>query len=369
VNDFRKSGRDKIEVSLFHPSVADWLELLFGKYAWNKRVPMEWLLLPESKLAALWQGIVDGDGCQTEGKLTTTSRILADQFTLMTIKLGRRARTKIANTPGHGTCKHTSWDIFFGSATTARYALLGPEGMFVAVQKAEIVEDRRIVYNLTVEPSHSYVINEGMAVWNCRLLGWKTLPSVIKSNLTDPDERRFALVKRNLLRGGLDRAKFTELVRESEERTKLGRAMLAKRMGLQSEAKLEKLIRDKRKATDAATQKVIDSSKREMQLATNLNTIVSDLFQKYGETVPHGWIFFAYKFQMHLLLQMSPALKSLITTLSGWAEEKSEAIDDFLAQAIAHEFEKRGVDPKALDVFSKIEDGDPDVPADEEDEE
>ena len=138
----------------------------FGKSAYAKKIPMEWIIsLGDEEANALLDGILDGDGtieASTGARvLTTVSVDLAYAVRMLAERLGMNgAMTK----SGH---------VFKMRITT-------PEKQWKTVSRVEPSFYEGPVYNLEVEEDESYVV-EGVAVHNC----WKIGDSFVKQSGSD----------------------------------------------------------------------------------------------------------------------------------------------------------------------------------------
>ncbi len=93
------------------------LDNLIGRYSWNKKIP-EWCLeLSTDKLKIIFDALMLGDGTQlyTNIRYSTTSKLLADQFQELCIKLNYGSNIYMINNIGkkapHGFVKHLKYEI------------------------------------------------------------------------------------------------------------------------------------------------------------------------------------------------------------------------------------------------------------------
>ena len=145
----------------------------FGKGAHEKRFPQSWLEeLNDASLAALVQGVFEGDGCASTRTLTTVSETLARQIGDALMRLGR---------PCSVSQYRKVWKGRHGKAWKVREHFVadryreGENGGWFSVSNFEHEDYSGQVYNLEVAEDHSYVV-ESVAVHNC----WKISDSFVK---------------------------------------------------------------------------------------------------------------------------------------------------------------------------------------------
>lgn len=174
------------------------------------------------------------------------------------------------------------------------------------------------------------------------VLGMNTVPSVIK-NVTDEAKRRMSMVKRNMVRGELDRVKFNSLVKDLQERHKIEQQLIAKGMGFSNDRNFGKYFKAQKEEKDAKATKMFDESRKEIMLVDNLSYVLSEVCGKYGETMPAGWLWFCYKNKLHLMLQTEADLYKAMQVLVAFVKRSEKDLNGFLNAAIRKELVARGV--------------------------
>ena len=127
------------------------------------------------------------------------------------------------------------------------------------------------------------------------------------------DEAMIATVRRNSLRGSMDRVKFTELVRKVSLSTKAPVEEIRTRMGLQDRefAKTFLGMTDAKK-TAAAALSHGDKNVAIIMAVANLSQTVREIAQVSGDTIQQGYISFAYKGSVHLMVSMDATLQKAV---------------------------------------------------------
>jgi ParB-like chromosome segregation protein Spo0J len=202
-----------------------------------------------------------------------------------------------------------------------------------------------------------YRIINGEHRWQAaRVLGISEIPCVVKDKWVDEKTQQIKTVRRNLLRGDLDRARFSKLVRQLND---VGIALkdLPAKLGFENDAEFrDKFIaqeRDKEEQkVQAATRTAKDDEKRESAVVGNLSFILNEIFSQYGDTVQQGFIFFCHRNKFHLLVQMDDKIQKLIEAAVKYLRESGKNINPFLRKALDLEFDEiektDGADPRKI---------------------
>jgi UDPglucose 6-dehydrogenase len=181
-------GDNGIKVKFSCVNLAPYLKATFGGHANEKRVPLDWLALPEEYLIELLRGIWYGDGSRSEDRLTfgTVSPELCRFIQLAFLRFGIASTVRVAEArTGTDGVKHqrayflrVDNGTFFPEMNRILPELFikAPKGSNLSWCKdsaigyniKEVSEEPYdgLVYNLEVEEDNSYVLEWG-TVHNC----------------------------------------------------------------------------------------------------------------------------------------------------------------------------------------------------------
>lgn len=189
VTNIKRRLRSGIRTRTISGPFARFLRSTFGSYCYDKRVPMEWLGLPENQLRALLGGIWYGGGSNSDEQFSwaTTSRDLFNFVKLAFLRLGIAFTTKKAKEcTGRDGVKHRRalfvcvrnpiefpkmkellLDLSMEPKTSGkRTTWWRDDAMLCHVKNISRVAYSGEVFNLEVENAESYVL-EGATVHNC----------------------------------------------------------------------------------------------------------------------------------------------------------------------------------------------------------
>jgi ParB-like chromosome segregation protein Spo0J len=212
-------------------------------------------------------------------------------------------------------------------------------------------------------------------------LNHKTVPCVVKDHLSDADEETLMewSVKRNNIRGKINRARFAELQKRITGRWGIS-AEAAKRRMLVREERMEALQArfspevietmmeegreglgdgsgprapseeidlgsspdtrrppkdDKLLTPDQKSRKQAFADRR--ALLTSLKAFQQDVLQQSADTVEQGYLYFGVAGHTHLVVNEEPALNKLIGEMVEACKANSDKINEFLITAIRKE--------------------------------
>lgn len=148
----------------------------FGIGAKNKHIP-QWVLdLKKEYLEYLLMGIIDSDGCfsQNKYKVTTISRDLAYNIGELVLKvknvpyhLYKTVRPKKYEIEGRKVNQNNTYQITWGNNYNKNVNFLDDDFLYSRVRKIKRRTEINTVYNIEVENTHSYCVNN-IATHNCQ---------------------------------------------------------------------------------------------------------------------------------------------------------------------------------------------------------
>jgi len=130
----------------------------------------------------------------------------------------------------------------------------------------------------------------------------------------DKVEQQIQLVRRNYVRGKLDKTSFTQAINSLAEEQALGLDSIYERMGFE-DADMFAEFYQKEKATE---RKVAHGavSAPQVKMIDDLGLVLSSIFERFGDTVPQSFIIFPVGNKNHLYVQCTPALKRTIEAVA-----------------------------------------------------
>lgn len=158
------------------------------------------------------------------------------------------------------------------------------------------------------------------------------------SKIKDWDEKTAMekAVKRNLVQGRLNEAKFTRLVNEYTKRNAVDVSMAPNRFGFLKQAEFYKHYRSaKDKAMNESARKAKEEAKEEVQRVKNLQFLVNKLFREYGDTLEQNFMFFLYGEKLHLMLEMDQEAAKSVKQLTDYCFENKVNVNDVMKRVLA----------------------------------
>lgn len=215
------------------------------------------------------------------------------------------------------------------------------------------------------ENAERFLLIGGEHRWKAaRILDMKTIPAVVKEHLQDEVERYTELMARNIDRGDLDTAKFNKLLEHINRSTTqpFTNEQLADKMGFGDIKEFEKHLKKEKKKTEAAAQEAKEggSGAGKTQIIDNVSYVLNEVMNKFGETVPKGYIFFCYKNRMHLMVQCDKDLYQLTHDVAEGTKRDNKEINEVLKTVFREVKEKGGFGDAPVD-FEYSPDADDDL--------
>lgn len=165
-------------------------------------------------------------------------------------------------------------------------------------------------------------------------LGFAEVPCTI---ITDPEfdeeAERFQLVRMNVIRGRMDPQAFYELY--SKVADKYSDDILQDAFGFAEEAEFKKLIEQTSKSIpDEGLRKRFKEAAKEIKTIDGLARLLNELFTRYGDTLPYGYMVFDYGGQRSVWLRVEGKTLEAFDVLGGICIERQRTIDDLLGKLL-----------------------------------
>lgn len=187
---------------------------------------------------------------------------------------------------------------------------------------------------ITVKNGDKYrVVNGEHRYRAAKQLGMGFLPIVVKLDWDEPTQK-LQTVRRNLLRGELDKVKFTKLVNDVVNGQHITPSEASKKFGFTDEKKFQQNLIAERDKLNAKVAEHLDETNNQLQTVDNLGFVVNEIFGQFGATVDRGYLFFMFKSKMHLMLQMDKDMEGTISLMVSHLKTSGKNANEFLGEAI-----------------------------------
>lgn len=149
-----------------------------------------------------------------------------------------------------------------------------------------------------------------------RAAGMVQFPCVVRDDW-DEVEARIQLVRRNYVRGEIDKTLFTEEINRLSSEQGLGLDIIMERMGFEdADAFADFYKEEKKREKRVAASVAASNSTSQVKMLDDLGVVLSVLFEKYGNTVPQSFMVFPAGGRNHIFVQATPALKKAIDAIT-----------------------------------------------------
>lgn len=165
---------------------------------------------------------------------------------------------------------------------------------------------------------------EGFGYWivsgNHRFLagvaeGVVSFPCVVRDNWDEVKEQ-IELVRRNYIRGGIDKDAFTVAVDTLAEGHAMSVDDIRAEMGFADSETFMDLYRAEQEQQIEIERTRSDNAPK-VKMIDDLGMVLSGIFEQYGDTVDHSFIIFPAGGKNHLYVAATPALKRVLETVAG----------------------------------------------------
>lgn len=187
-------------------------------------------------------------------------------------------------------------------------------------------------------------------------LGFETVPvTVITDPNFDEDMETFQLVRMNTIRGSLDPESFYKLYESLQD--KYSDSIMQDAFGFAEEKEFKRLIEQTAKALpDKHLQDKFKEAAAEIKTIDGLSQLLNQMFTKYGDTLPFGYMIFDHAGQRSMWLRIEGKTMKALDLIGDMCIEHSRTVDDVIGgvlQSIA-----KG---DAAELLTKVLEGSPHV--------
>lgn len=198
--------------------------------------------------------------------------------------------------------------------------------------------------------------------------GYTEVSAIIRDDWDDTKAATQAY-RRNFSRGEVDPLAYQNLVKHLEVDEGLSSHEAMKALGIHDEAVYTRFLEEEFGAS-SSNSKVNDAAEKDeealsnrIKLIDNIGLIVSEIVERYGDTIIYSFLIFPASGRKHMYVQSSPALKAVLTRIATECVSKGEDLAGTLAAllnvGIAHTNYAPGREvPETDSEFTEIDLGD-----------
>lgn len=165
-------------------------------------------------------------------------------------------------------------------------------------------------------------------------LGMKEVPCIVKEKL-DEDTQKLQTIRRNHIKGDINKKKFSRLVKEYCDRNKLDHETVAAKMAFKNSKEFLKYIIDKKKKD----KELLGIETKEDKLISErlVKKLVEDILRKNVDNLENGYLQFAYKGKEFVSIQMSKETCDALNRTIKYVQENGVSLDGFLRKSLVAE--------------------------------
>ena len=201
----------------------------------------------------------------------------------------------------------------------------GPDQSIVAVPLPEPTADGK-KYRI-IKGEHRYLA--------ALKLGWTHFPVTIRHNWTSDLAQKTRLVRDNTVRGDLNADRFTALVDSIRHAEHLDSDLTSAMLGFDSTQEMyDHMVQEEKREQKAKAAVAEEPQDGGAHAKDDLARVINTLWATYGDTIPHGFIAFAYGGQMHVMVEMTSELQALMAQVQTLSINRKVDIAILLAAMI-----------------------------------
>lgn len=140
-------------------------------------------------------------------------------------------------------------------------------------------------------------------------------------------------MRRNYVRGSIDKAAFSEQVDRLASEEGLPLDAIYEQMGFEDAEEFSKLYEKEKKREEEAARAAVETSTSAsaVRILEDLSTVLSSILAEHGHTVPNSFIVFPAGSKHHMYVAANPALKNSLQAVAEQAVAQGIEINIALA--------------------------------------
>jgi len=166
-----------------------------------------------------------------------------------------------------------------------------------------------------------------------KILGLSEVPVVIKENWTE-EEQKIKTVRRNMLKGELDKDKFNQLIQGVADKTGKDVEEIA-RQAVISPDHVKKYLEKQKEMVTGVTDQIMEETRHEISTIDDLSLTLRSIIDEYGDTIPNDFLYFLFKNKMHMMVRLDDELKNMMDRMSVGLKQNNMNVRDFLKKVLA----------------------------------
>lgn len=163
------------------------------------------------------------------------------------------------------------------------------------------------------------------------VLGMVTVPCIIKE--WSDREQRVALVKRNALRGSLNKAKLTTLYRDLAK-GKDG-ALVQRELGFTNPKKFEAMIEAAGQNLPPKQRKKLEEAKETIKSIDDLSSVLNKIFKESGSELDKGYMVFSFGGKKHHYFQIDDETNAQLEAIIAHCEKHGIPYTDVMQSIVS----------------------------------
>lgn len=174
--------------------------------------------------------------------------------------------------------------------------------------------------------------------------GMIEFPAIVHEEWTTT-EAAIEAIRRNYVRGQIDKAAFSAAVDALSIEASLPKATIFEQMGFENDEAINALYeqeKEEARQVEKLSKEAASSDGGVIKLMDDIGYVVSNILAKYGHNVPHSFIVFPTGSKNHMYIASNPSLKKSLEAIATMCASQNLDINVALAGIIAVGLDETG---------------------------
>lgn len=162
-------------------------------------------------------------------------------------------------------------------------------------------------------------------------IGMDAVPCIIKEGWTE-DQQKFALVKRNLVKGKTNTQKFTTLYNELAK--KYDPALLQTMLGFTQKKEFDAVYEGVEKSLTPKQKTALANAKEEIKSVDDLTAVLHRIFKEEGSESDHSYVIFSHLGKQHHYIKADDELTDALSRHKKRCDKKGESMIGLIKEIV-----------------------------------
>lgn len=167
-----------------------------------------------------------------------------------------------------------------------------------------------------------------------KYLNYDTIPAIVHEDWDDM-KQELEVVAQNMIRGNLNKDKFTSFIENFQKKFKLDREVMRAAMGFTSTDAFNNMIKNVEKNMTPRQKQKLKQAKEKIKSVDDLSSILNTIFKENGSELEQGYCVFSFGGKNHHYIQIDKASDKKLAQITEACMDSGVSIQEFFGSILS----------------------------------